>query len=90
MSTVRLSKKDETLMERIRAKYILMGKKMTKKDLLGQLIKKEAKRIEYTNSSALPVLEQDIAWQLLDKPESWGIRDTSVTVDDFLYRRKGH
>ena len=67
-----------------------MGKKMTKKDLLGQLIKKEAKRIEYTNSSALPVLEQDIAWQLLDKPESWGIRDTSVTVDDFLYRRKGH
>ena len=90
MSTVRLSKEDEKLLERLRAQYILMGKKMTKKDLLGQLIRKEAKRIEYTDSSALPKLEKDLAWQLLEKPESWGIRDTSVTVDDFLYRRKGN
>ncbi len=62
MSTVRLSKEDEKLLERLRAQYILMGKKMTKKDLLGQLIRKEAKRIEYTDSSALPKLEKDLAW----------------------------
>ncbi|MHA1450386.1 MAG: hypothetical protein ACTSP4_13300 [Candidatus Hodarchaeales archaeon] len=86
MTTVRLSKDDEDLLERLRAKYILMGKKMTKKEILGNLIRHEAKKFEDEEvDSQLPGLEDDIAWKLLNAPLKWGIKDTSTTVDKHLY-----
>ena len=86
MTTVRLNKDDEDLLDRLRARYILMGKKMTKKEILGQLIRQEAKKFEEElNDHHLPKLEQDSAWQLLQKPLKWGIKDTSTTVDEYLY-----
>lgn len=87
MSTVRLNKDDEDLLERLRARYILMGKKMTKKEILGQLIRQEAKKFEEeVNNHDLLELEKDIAWKLLQKPLKWGIKDTSTTVDEYLYQ----
>ena len=90
MSTVRLNEEDEILLERLRARYILMGKKITKKELLGQLIRQSAKKYE---EEQLPEdtseLETDPAWILLRKPMKWGIQDTSTTVDEYLYKRKG-
>lgn len=87
MTTVRLSKDDEELLDRLRARYILMGKKMTKKEILGQLIRQEAKKFEEEISDHhLPKLEQDYAWKLLQKPLKWGIKDTSTTVDEHLYQ----
>jgi len=87
MTTVRLSKDDEELLERLRARYILMGKKMTKKEILGNLIRQEAKKFEEEAvENRLPKLEEDIAWKLLFKPIKWGIKDTSTTVDEYLYR----
>ncbi|MFQ6124833.1 MAG: hypothetical protein ACE5R6_09565 [Candidatus Heimdallarchaeota archaeon] len=90
MSTVRLDEEDEILLERLRARYILLGKKMTKKELLGQLIKQAAKKYEKVQiPEDTSDLETDPAWILLQKPRKWGIRDTSTTVDDYLYQRKG-
>ncbi|MHA2294098.1 MAG: hypothetical protein ACXACK_18210 [Candidatus Hodarchaeales archaeon] len=87
MTTVRLSKDDEDLLERLRARYILMGKKMTKKEILGKLIRHEAKKFEdQPVNHHLPELEDDIAWNLLFKPMKWGIKDTSTTVDEHLYQ----
>ncbi|MFW9856657.1 MAG: hypothetical protein ACFFFG_16520 [Candidatus Thorarchaeota archaeon] len=87
MTTVRLNKDDEDLLERLRARYILMGKKMTKKEILGQLIRQEAKKFEEElNNQHLPKLEEDIAWKLLQTPTKWGIKDTSTTVDEYLYQ----
>ncbi len=86
MTTVRLNKDDEDLLDRLRARYILMGKKMTKKEILGQLIRQEALKFEEEiNDHHLPKLEQDFAWKLLLKPLKWGIKDTSTTVDEHLY-----
>lgn len=85
MTTVRLSKDDEDLLERLRARYILMGKKLTKKEILGNLIRQEAKKFENNVvDTHLPNLEEDIAWKLLEKPLKWGIKDTSTTVDKYL------
>ena len=87
MTTVRLNKDDEDLLDRLRARYILMGKKMTKKEILGQLIRQEAYKFEdEINNQHLPQLNQDYAWKLLQKPLKWGIKDTSTTVDEYLYQ----
>jgi len=87
MTTVRLSKDDEDLLERLRARYVLMGKKMTKKEILGQLIRQETKKYEEEyNVKHLPKLEKDPAWKLLHSPLRWGIKDTSTTVDNHLYQ----
>lgn len=87
MTTIRLSKDDEDLLDRLRARYILMGKKMTKKEILGQLIRQEAKKFEERdNDQQLPALEKDTAWELLHSPVKWGIKDTSSTVDEYLYQ----
>ena len=87
MTTVRLSKDDEDLLERLRARYVLMGKKLTKKEILGNLIRQEAKKFEdeVVNHHLLK-LEEDVAWKLLEKPIRWGIKDTSTTVDEHLYQ----
>jgi hypothetical protein len=65
-----------------------MGKKLTKKDLLGQLIRQASQHLEATETN-LPALEEDPAWLLLGEPEHWGIHDTSTTVDNYLYRNRG-
>ena len=87
MTTVRLNKDDEDLLERLRARYILMGKKMTKKEILGLLIRQEAKKFEEeVINHNLPKLEEDFGWKLLQTPVKWGIKDTSTTVDEYLYQ----
>ena len=87
MTTVRLDKDDEELLERLRARYILMGNKMTKKEILGNLIKQEAKKFkEDSNQLLQSQIEEDIVWKLLKKPRKWGIKDTSITVDEYLYQ----
>ena len=87
MTTVRLNKDDEDLLERLRARYILMGKKLTKKEILGQLIRQEARKFEEESEERhLPGLEEDPAWILLSSPVKWGIKDTSTTVDNYLYK----
>ena len=87
MTTVRLNKDDDDLLERLRARYVLLGKKMTKKEILGQLIRQEAKKFkEERKNLHLPKLEEDSAWKLLQSPVKWGIKDTSTTVDDYLYQ----
>jgi hypothetical protein len=88
MATVRIDDDDDELLEKIRAHYILKGKKMTKKDILKELIKRKSS--ELTNlsvqakSDSLP-LDKDFAWIMLEKPLNWGISDTSITVDKYLY-----
>ena len=87
LTTVRLSKDDEDLLERLRARYILMGKKMTKKEILGRLIRQETNKYEEESlSRPLPKLEDDPAWKKLQAPLKWGIKDTSITVDKYLYQ----
>ena len=87
VTTVRLNKDDEDLLERLRARYILMGKKMTKKEILGLLIRQEAKKFEEeVINHNLPKLEEDFGWKLLQTPVKWGIKDTSTTVDEYLYQ----
>ncbi|MHA2295587.1 MAG: hypothetical protein ACXAEU_22535 [Candidatus Hodarchaeales archaeon] len=65
MSTVRLSEEDDILLEKLRTRYILMGKKMTKKEILGKLIKETALKFEEQTFQDPNDLEEDPAWKLL-------------------------
>jgi hypothetical protein len=86
LTTIRLGKDDEELLERLRARYILIGKKMTKMEILAQLIRQESKKYEDEQlRQPLPKLEEDTAWILLHSPIKWGIKDTSTAVDKYLY-----
>ena len=59
---------------------------MTKKEILGQLIRQESRKYEDEQlKHPLPKLEEDPAWILLQSPIKWGIKDTSTTVDKYLY-----
>ena len=87
MATLRIDNEDDELLERIRAQYILKGIKKTKKEILKEIIAQKVKEMhdleimeEETES-----IEEDYAWKMLDKTPDWGIKDTSTTVDQYLY-----
>ena len=87
MATLRIDNEDDELLERIRAQYILKGIKKTKKEILKEIIAQKVKEMhdleimeEETES-----IEEDYAWKMLDKAPDWGIKDTSTTVDQYLY-----
>ena len=90
VTTIRLDETDDELLERIRAKLILMGKKVTKKEILGRLIREDHEKLDLINDAELhdaPPLFEDPAWKMLSSPISWGISDTSTTVDEYLYSK---
>jgi hypothetical protein len=33
----------------------------------------------------LPSLEQDPAWKALESPKHWGVKDSSRSIDEFVY-----
>ena len=89
MANVRIDDEDNQLLEQIRAYYILKGKKKTKKGIMKELIRKKASEvtdIKLISKTVETPLEEDITWILLNKPLSWGIKDTSTTVDQHLYK----
>ena len=88
MTTVKLDSDDDELLEILRAKMIIRGKKMAKKDILGDSVKK-ASRVESIfhddNIDNSVPLEEDHFWIILNNPAKLGLKDTSVNVDDCLY-----
>lgn len=86
MSTIRLRPQDAETLEKLRARLILQGKKLTKQELLGLLIERAANQdIHAFLSSEEPDSENDPALTLLDEAPDWGIDDASERVDEFLY-----
>ena len=91
MTTVRISPEDDKLLEQIRSKNILKGIKMSKNEILSELIRKsyhEMGLLANNSVESIQPLDEDPAWLLLRKPLKWGIKDTSTTVDQYLYKDK--
>ena len=88
MATLRIDNEDDELLERIRAQYILKGVKKTKKEILKELIAQKVKEmhdLEILEEEETESVEEDYAWKMLEKAPKWGIKDTSTTVDQYLY-----
>ena len=86
MSTIRIDKKHQDLLDKLIAKMVLKGNKITKKKLLGLLIEKAAKSEEMESNKGEIPLEEDVAWKELDNTFSLGIKDLSEKVDFYLYQ----
>src|SRR3990172_2209805 len=81
VSSIRISPDDDRILEKIRAKYIMKGIKLTKKEIVGQLIKKKAEEL------ATQDLDQEgIASELLafdKKPVILSDEEIKVLIDSF-------
>ena len=89
MTTVKLDPEDDNILEKLRAKMILRGKKMSKKDILGRLIKHAAENEDILSNDfmdqSIP-LEEDPAWSILNEPHELEFDDTSTRIDEFVYK----
>ncbi len=84
MSTVKLDPKRAALLDRLKALLLLRGRKISKQEMIGELIDRAAKELGEFDSPEIP-LEKDPAWIGLSKTYSWGTDDLSVNVDKYLY-----
>ena len=88
MTTVKIDTEDDASLEKLRAKMILRGKKMTKKDIIGELIRKATKEEEVYTDDGIDMsvpLDKDPMWDILHSPDPTEITDTSTNVDEYLY-----
>ncbi len=92
MSTIRIDKEHQEILDRLLATLVLKGKKINKKDLIGELIEDAAHKMaesEPNFSDALLPLTEDPAWIGLEKTFKLGHPTLSESVDRELYRLDG-
>ena len=85
--SIRIDKEHNEMLDKLIARLILMGKKITKKELIGHLIEtaaKEENSIAELNKNL--GLEDDPLWIGLSKTHKSGIKDLSTSVDQLLYK----
>ena len=85
ISTIRIDKENANNLDELISHLILRGKKMTKKELIGKLIKEALIAEGLNNSNELLSLESDFAWKGLKDVFNLGISDLSEKVDELLY-----
>ena len=85
ISTIRIDKEHIKYLDELVSHLILRGKKISKKDLLGKLIKEALIAEGLNNSNELNSLESDLAWKGLKDVFKLGISDLSEKVDELLY-----
>jgi len=65
------------------------GIKITLQEALGLIIDYALQNEEQIiqKLKELPPLEEDLAWKAIENPTSWGIKDSSKRIDEYLYGR---
>ena len=65
------------------------GIKMTLQEAIGLMVDYALENEEeiVKKFKDLPPLEKDPAWEALDNPRHWGIKDSSKRIDEFIYGR---
>lgn len=88
MSTVKLDSDRKMKVEKFIALLLMReGLKVTLQEALGLMVDYsiENKDDLVKRLKALPPLEKDPAWRMLEKPDDWGVRDASQKIDEYLY-----
>ena len=87
MTTVKIDPNDDELLETLRAKMILRGIKKTKKEILGELIKKATEEENlFNNNFDRFEIENDSLWQMINNPVELDMDDTSINIDNHIYK----
>lgn len=89
MSTIRIDKKHQKLLDKLIATLTLRGIKTTKKHLIGELIENALNQegVPITDDE-LPPLKKDPAWTHLEDVYTTGLDDLSENIDQYLYKEK--
>ncbi len=86
--TIKIDDCKKQKLDRFLAKlYLREGKKVTIQEAVGAMIDHALEDEEefMQQFQALPPLEEDPAWNLLEKPKNWGVKDASEKIDEVLY-----
>ncbi len=81
MSTIRLDGKHAKMLDELKAKLILQGKKISKQEIVGRIIEIASNNNEILLDEQPHVEKDDAELKIFD----WGVSDTSRTVDKHLY-----
>jgi hypothetical protein len=84
MSTVRLDEQHAKMLDDLKAKLTLQGKKISKQELIGKIIEVASKNTDSLFEDQPPEAIDDDELKVFD----WGVSDTSTTVDEYLYGLK--
>jgi hypothetical protein len=88
--SVKIEAEKKEKLERFLASILLReGIKVTLQEALGLMIEYALENEEeiIKRLRELPPLEEDPAWKGLENPLHWGVKDSSVRIDEFLYGR---
>jgi hypothetical protein len=88
--SVKIEAEKKEKLERFLASILLReGIKVTLQEALGLIIEYALENEEeiIKRLRELPPLEGDPAWKELENPLHWGVKDSSVRIDEFLYGR---
>ena len=86
--TIKLNKEKKQKVERFLAQLILReGKKATLQEAVGEMIDYALENEDafVQKFKELPPLEEDPAYEMLEHPMHWGIKDASTRIDECLY-----
>jgi hypothetical protein len=89
MSTIRIDKKHNDLLDRLLAHLMLRGQKSSKKELVGRLIENALKNEGVVENDEQVPVENDPAWTGMSETFQLGIKDLSTKVDEYLYGADG-
>jgi len=88
-TTVRLNDQLKREIENLQAQLLInQHRKLTQQEIMEKLIEFALKftvNIFGTLEENKPV-EDDYAFKMLDKPLKWGIKDSSINIDEKLYK----
>jgi len=86
--TIKIDDAKKQKLDRFLAQFLLQeGKKVTLQEAVGLMINYalENEDVFIENIKALPPIEEDPLWKMLENPKHWGIRDASTRIDECLY-----
>ncbi len=80
-ASVKISSDSKLLLDTLHQKLRATGMKVTEQKILDTLI-------EYTDLTQIKKLlqkEENVALAMLQKPVNWGVEDSSVNIDKYVY-----
>jgi len=89
-ATVKIEDAKKEKLDKFLASLLLQeGVKMTVQEAIGLMVDYalENKEEIIKRLKEMPPLEKDPAWESLENPKHWGIKDSSKRIDEFLYGR---
>lgn len=85
MSTIKVSKELIKMLDKFQAEILLKyGKKIDKKSLVERAVKWALKNRDFIEKEVLN-MDKEKFLKMLNNPVDWGIKDSSVKIDKYLY-----